>query len=74
MYSRTCINDLLAELAADMPLMMRDMNTFFREYEDRSDQILAATAPEDQPYVTEVLQAFVDRAGVNDEFYDRHVA
>jgi hypothetical protein len=38
MYSRTCINDLLAELAADMPRMMGDMNTFFREYEDRSEQ------------------------------------
>jgi hypothetical protein len=74
MYSRTCINDLLAELAADMPRMMGDMNTFFREYEDRSEQILAASAPEDQAYVVEVLQAFVDRSGVNDEFCDRHAA
>lgn len=74
MYSRTCINDLLAELAADMPRMMRDMNTFFREYEDRSEQILAATAPEDQAYAMEVLQAFVDRAGINDPYKDRRAA
>jgi len=74
MYSRTCINEMLGELAADIPRMMSNMNTFFREYEDRSEQILAATAPEDQGYAMEVLQAFVDRAGVNDEFYDRHAA
>jgi len=53
-----------------MPRMMGDMNTLFREFEDRSEQILAATAPEDQAYVVEVLQAFVDRSGVNDEFCD----
>lgn len=74
MYSRTCINELLAELAADMPRMMLDMNTFFREYEDRSEQILAATAPEDQVYTMEVLKAFVDRAGVNGRFEARHAA
>ena len=74
MYSRTCINDLLAELAADIPRMMRNMNTFFREYEDRSEQILAATAPEDQAYTMEVLKAFVDRAGINDQFQGRHAA
>lgn len=74
MYSRTCINDLLAELAADMPRMMLDMNTFFRDFEDRSEQILSATAPEDQTYTMEVLKAFVDRAGINDRFGARHAA
>lgn len=74
MYSRSGINDLLAELAADIPHMLLDVNTFFRQFEDRSEQILAATAPEDEAYVLEVLQAFVDRSGVNDQFIDRHAA
>ncbi|RYE73068.1 MAG: hypothetical protein EOO81_01640 [Oxalobacteraceae bacterium] len=74
MYSRTGINDMLAELSADMPRMLRDRNTFFREFEDRSELILGAAAPEDQAYVLEVLQAFVDRSGVNDQFHDLHAA
>ena len=68
MYSRTGINDMLAELAAEMPRLLRNRNTFFREFEDRSEQILAATAPEDEAYVREVLEAFVARSGINDKF------
>ena len=68
MYSRTAINDMLAELAADMPRILRERNTFFREFEDRSMQILAMTAPEDEAYVLEVMEAFVARSGINDQF------
>ena len=74
MYSRTAINDMLADLVTEMPRLLRDRDTFFREFEDRSEQILSATAPEDQAYVLEVLQAFVDRSEVNERFYDLHVA
>ena len=68
MYSRTGINDMLAELAAELPRLLRDRNAFFREFEDRSEQILAATAPEDEAYVREVLEAFVARSGISDKF------
>ena len=74
MYSRTGINDMLAELAADIPRMLGDKNAFFRDFEDRAEQVLAATAPEDQAYVLEVLEAFVNRCGINDQFTDRYVA
>ena len=68
MYSRAGINDMLAKLAADMPRLLRDRNTFLREFEDRSAQILSATAPEDEAYVLEVLEAFVARSAINDQF------
>lgn len=74
MYSRSGINDMLAELAADMPRLLRDEATFLRQYEDRCGLIVAATAPEDVDYVTGVLQAFVDRCGINDLFQNRHAA
>lgn len=73
MRSRTGINDMLAELASDMPRLLSDRDKFPRLFEDRSEQILASTAPEDEPYVMEVLQAFVDWSGINDQFYDTHV-
>ena len=68
MYSRTGINDMPAEPAADMPRLLRDRHIFFREFEDGSGRILAATAPEDEAYVHEVLEAFVPRSGINDQF------
>lgn len=68
MYSRTGINDMLAELAADIPGLLLDRATFFREFGNRSQQILAASAPEDEAYVLEVLGAFMARSGINDRF------
>jgi hypothetical protein len=58
--------ELLAQLSADMPAMLEDRNTFFREFEDRACQILAVTAPEDEAYVQEVLDAYVERSRVNE--------
>lgn len=66
MVSRMVIDALLSQLAADMPTMLEDRNTFFREFEDRACQILAVTAPEDEDYVDEILAAYVARAKVND--------
>lgn len=68
MYSRTGLNDMLAELAEDIPRLLRDRNTFFREFADRSQKILAASAPEDEAYVLEVLEAFVARSGIHDQY------
>ena len=59
------IDALLSQLAADIPTMLEDRNTFFREFEDRACQILALTAPEDEAYVDEVIAAYVARAGVS---------
>lgn len=74
MYSRTGINDMLAELASDMPRLLRNRDTFFREYDARSSRILSATSPDDKAYVLGVLQAFADRCGINDLLQDRHAA
>lgn len=64
MRSRSGVDILLAQLAADLPAMLEDRNAFTREFEDRACQILAVTAPEDEVYVDEVLAAYVARAGV----------
>jgi hypothetical protein len=64
--SRFGVDMLLAQLAADMPGLLEDRNTFFREFEDRACRILAVTAPEDEDYVDEVLGAYVARARVNE--------
>ena len=72
MYSRTAINDMLTELAADMPRMLRDVDTFFRQFEDRAKHILAAAAPEDEAYVRAVLQEFADRASINERWIVRY--
>ncbi|GEM_PF-828127 len=74
MYSRTAINDMLTELAADMPRMLRDVETFFPEFENRTRHLLAAAAPADQAYVRAVVQEFLDRSGINDRCIDRHAA
>jgi len=74
MYSRTAINDMLTELAADMPRMLRDVETFFPEFENRTRHLLAAAAPADQAYVRAVVQEFLDRSGVNDPYINRHAA
>lgn len=70
MYSRTGINDMLAELAADLPRMLADPDRFCAQFEDRCAQILSAAAPADQVYVVEVLEAFATRCGI----HDRHAA
>lgn len=64
--SRHGVDILLAQLAADLPRLLEDRNTFFGEFEDRACQILAVTAPEDEGYVDEVLAAYVARAKVNE--------
>jgi hypothetical protein len=66
MHSRAGVEAMLATLSADMPAMLENRNTFYREFEDRACQILAVTAPEDEDYVDAVLAAYVDRARVND--------
>ena len=65
MKSRKAIDHLLTELAADMPAMLGDRNTFPREFEDRAMQILSETAPEDEDYVQALLDAYVQRSGFN---------
>ncbi|MET0754555.1 MAG: hypothetical protein ABWX88_04970 [Pseudoxanthomonas sp.] len=70
MYSRTGINEMLTELADDMPRLLSDAESFRGKFEDRCKQILAATAPADQAYAREVLEAFAKRCGI----HDRHAA
>ena len=64
--SRSGLDAMLAALAEDMPAMLEDRNSFFREFETRACQILAAAPQEDEAYVQEVLDAYVARSGVND--------
>ena len=74
MYSRSAINDMLTELAADLPRMQRDAESFFPAFEERTRHLLAAAAPADEAYVQAVLQEFLDRSGANGCCFDRHAA
>ena len=70
MYSRTGINEMLTELADDMPRLLSEPAAFSCRFEERCKQILAATAPADRAYAREVLDAFAARCGI----HDRHAA
>ncbi|KAF1698002.1 hypothetical protein CSC62_07605 [Pseudoxanthomonas jiangsuensis] len=55
----------LEQIRAELPALQRNMDTFFRAFEDRTDRLCGDAAPEDQAYVLDRLQEMVERAGVN---------
>jgi hypothetical protein len=62
--SRAEIDRLLRRLEADIPTLTTDMNSFFREFEDRSEKILGFVDNEHQEYVLDCPLAMLRRAGV----------
>jgi hypothetical protein len=65
MLTRQEIDATLKALELEMPLLLRDRNTFFEAFEDRTELLLADVAPEDETYALDRLKEMVDRAGVN---------
>ncbi len=55
----------LAEIEAEIPRLRRNMNTFFREFEDRADRLCGEVRDDQQDYVLDRLAAMVERAGIN---------
>lgn len=65
MLRKSEIDARLRAIEAEMPRLRRDMNTFYRAFEDRVDQLCCEVDPSDQDYVLDELNALVDRAGIN---------
>ncbi len=59
------IEDRLAQIEAEIPRLRRNMNMFFREFEDRTDRLCGEVSDDQQDYVLDRLQEMVTRAGVN---------
>jgi len=55
----------LAEIEAEIPQLRCNMNTFFREFEDRTDRLCGEVTDDQQAYVLDRLGQMVERAGIN---------
>jgi hypothetical protein len=58
---RAEIDELLVDLARELPALYKSTETFLRGVEERAAAIIAVTAPEDQQYVLEHLKALIAR-------------
>lgn len=65
MLSQQEIENRLAEIEAEIPRLRLDMNTFYREFEDRTDRLCEDVSDDQQEYVLDRLREMVDRAGIN---------
>ncbi len=65
MLSDEEIEKRLAEIEAEIPRLRRDLNTFPREFENRTDRLCGEVRDDQQDYVLDRLQAMVERAGIN---------
>lgn len=64
-WSRTELDIHLAATEACIPHLRKDMNTFFRAFEDEVEVILCNAAEADQDYALSRLEEMIDRAGIN---------
>jgi hypothetical protein len=58
----------LASLAARLPVMQEDMDSFFETFESHALQLEDSTTAEDREYLERRLQEIVDATGINDAF------
>lgn len=63
--TREEIDARLGRIEAEIPMLARDMDHFYREFEDRTARLCADAAPEDETYILDRLQQMVERAGIN---------
>lgn len=66
-HPRPVLVRLLAQLESEVPVLRRDMDSFFEEFEERSHAIAIHAAPNDEAFVWRELEAIIRRSGVNDE-------
>ncbi|MBD9368868.1 hypothetical protein [Xanthomonas sp. XNM01] len=63
--TRDEIDARIRQIEGEIPALTRDMDRFYREFEDRTDRLCADAAPEDEAYILDRLQQMVGRAGIN---------
>ncbi|MDH5834821.1 hypothetical protein [Luteimonas kalidii] len=62
---RPAIERRLADIEAELPLLRRDMNTFFSELQDRADALCREVEPSERDEVRGRVQDMVERAGLD---------
>lgn len=65
MLHKSEIDAMLRAIEAEIPHLRKNMNTFYRAFEDRADRLCCEVEPDCQPYVLDELNAMVERAGIN---------
>jgi hypothetical protein len=63
--TRAQIDDYLKALEDRLPALRQDMNSFYREFEDWSDKLVASIDAADIPYAYRELELIIARSGVN---------
>lgn len=63
--TRAELDECLHALEARVPELLRNRNTFAREFEDEVDVLLGHVSKRDQDYVFAQLEAIVERSGFN---------
>lgn len=61
-YSRFELDDMLALLAAEMPVLLKGHRTFENQFKARAAEILDYTSDEDQDYVVWLLETIETQA------------
>ena len=59
---RPAIEQRLAEIEAELPLLRQDMETFFDAVQDRADVLCREVEPAEREWVRSRVQAMVERA------------
>ena len=65
MLHKSEIDARLRAIEAEIPRLRRNMNMFFRAFEDRADRLCCEVDPACQDYVLDELNAMIKRAGIN---------
>lgn len=64
-WTRDELDARLLLLEAQVPVLLRDRNAFFRAFEDEVLVVLSEAVEADQGYAQAALEAIVERSGVN---------
>lgn len=59
---RPAIEQRLAQIEAELPLLRQDMETFFDAVQDRADALCREVEPAEREWVRSRVQAMVERA------------
>lgn len=65
MLHKSEIDARLKAIEAEIPHLRKNMNTFYRAFEDRADRLCCEVDPACQDDVLDELNAMIERAGIN---------
>ena len=65
MLHKSEIDARLRAIEAEIARLRKNMNTFYRAFEDRAHRLCCEVEAKSQQYVLDELNAMVERAGIN---------